>query len=120
MFIDLNVGNIGNSPLIDSGDAKVECRLRASMTETMAFNAYAWVLNANIADGSINWTNWVSTNPSEPGQSGYSIATTATAVPEPGSIALLAVALAGFFITGGRAKRLTVPPPRYAHRAEGR
>jgi hypothetical protein len=102
MFIDLNVGNIRDTTLIDSGDAKVEYSLSGIYDQTMAFNAYAWALNANIANSSINWTNNVSTNPSAPGQSGYLIVTTAAPVPEPSTLLLLAAGLAGFLVVTRR------------------
>lgn len=109
MFIDLDIGNIRDTSLIDSGDAKVEYSISGIYDQTMAFNAYAWALNADVADSSINWTNRVSTNPSDPGQSGYSIVTMAAAVPEPDSIALLTIALAGLFIARRRSGRFTTP-----------
>ena len=57
----------------------------------MSFNVYAWAFSANITDASINWTNNLSTNVTAPGQSGYSIMT--TAVPEPHQTVLLVIGL---------------------------
>jgi hypothetical protein len=95
MFVDLDVGNDSDRTSIDSGDAKVEFDVSGIYDTTVAFNAYAWAYSANIADASINWTNNVSTNPSAPGQSGYSITT--TPVPEPGSFLLLGMGALGTF-----------------------
>lgn len=99
MFIDLDVGNYNDRSSIDSGDAKIEFDLSGLYDTVAAFNAYAWTLEANIADSSINWTNNLSTNPSAPGQSGLSITTTAQPVPEPGSLGLLIAGLAGVWVT---------------------
>lgn len=96
MFIDLNVGNDSVRSSIDSGSAKVESDISGMYDTTVAFNAYAWAFSAMIANSSINWTNRLSTNPAEAGQSGYSITTTAVAaVPEPATILLLGAGLAG-------------------------
>jgi hypothetical protein len=95
MFIDLNVGNISDRSSIDAGSAKVEFELEGLYGTTAAFNAYAWALNANVANSSINWTNRLSTNPLEAGQSGYSITSTAVApVPEPETAVLMLSGLA--------------------------
>lgn len=83
MFVDLYVGNDNNRSSIDSGGAKVEFDVSGIYDTTVSFNAYAWVLNADVADGSINWTNNLSTNLAAPGQSGFSITTDAAPVPEP-------------------------------------
>jgi len=93
MFVDLDVGNDNDRSSIDSGDAKVEFDVSGIYNTTVAFNAYAWAFNANVANASINWTNNVSTDPSAPGQSGLSIRT--TAIPEPGSLLLLGMGLIG-------------------------
>ena len=98
MFIDLNVGNNDIRTSIDSGDAKVEFEVSGIYDTTASFNAYAWALNANIDNSSINWTNNLSTDPAALGQSGFSIVTTAEAVPEPEQAALFPVALAMFFL----------------------
>ncbi len=89
MFIDLDVGNDVDRTGIDSSDAKVEFDLSGIDDTTVAFNAYAYALFANVADNAINWTNNLSTNPAAPGQSGFSITT--TAVPEPAPVALMAL-----------------------------
>lgn len=95
MFIDLNVGNTNVRNSIDSGNAKVKFDVSGIYDTTASFNTYAWALSANIADSSINWTNNLSTNPLAPGQSGYSITTTAVAaVPEPRTGLLILAGLA--------------------------
>jgi len=93
MFIDLYVGNEASPDSIDSGDAKVEFDISGIYDQIAAFNAYAWVLYANIANDSINWTNNLSTDPMAPGQSGYSIVTTAVPVPEPSTALVFAAGL---------------------------
>jgi hypothetical protein len=94
MFVDLDVGNDNLRNSIDSGDAEVQFDLSGIYDATASFNAYAWAFSANVADSSINWTNNLSTNPAAPGQSGYSITT--TAVPEPAM--LFPVGLAALFL----------------------
>jgi hypothetical protein len=54
MFVDLDVGNYNDRTSIDSGNAKVEFDISGIYNTTASFNAYAWALNANIANGSIN------------------------------------------------------------------
>jgi hypothetical protein len=93
MFVDLYVGNERSPSSIDSGDAEVAFDISGIYDQIAAFNAYAWVLDANVANSSINWTNNLSTNPAASGQSGYSIVT--TAVPEPSTLLLFAAGLAG-------------------------
>ncbi|MEJ0018052.1 MAG: PEP-CTERM sorting domain-containing protein [Acetobacteraceae bacterium] len=100
MFVDLYVGNHSDRSSTDSGNAKVEFDLSGIYQTTAAFNAYAWAYSANIADATINWTNRLSTNPSDAGQSGYSINT--TAVPEPGTLLLLAAGLGALSVAGLR------------------
>lgn len=95
MFIDLDVGNNTNRAGIDSSNAKVEYDIIGLYGTTASFNAYAWALSANVADSSINWTNRVSSNLADAGQSGLSITTTAQAVPEPGTLALLGLGVTG-------------------------
>lgn len=102
MFVDLDVGDDNNRSSIDSGDAKVQFSVSGIYDTTVAFNAYAWVLDANVANSSINWTNNVSGNPSAPGQSGFSITTTA---PEPGTIFVLCTGIAGLVATRRRNRR---------------
>jgi hypothetical protein len=102
MFVDLDVGNDNIRNSIDSGDAKVEFDVSGIYDTTVAFNAYAWVLSADVADSSINWTNNVSSNPAAPGQSGVSITTTA---PEPGTILVLCTGIAGLAATRRRDRR---------------
>ena len=95
MFIDLYLGNTSDRSSIDSGNAKVEFELDGIYGSTAAFNVYSWAAVAAIGNGTINWTNRLSTNPLEAGQSGYSINTSAVeAIPEPSQFALLG---AGFF-----------------------
>lgn len=93
MFIDLNVGNTSDRSATDSGSARVDFEITGLYNTHASFNVYAWALNANVADGSINWTNRLSTNLGEAGQSGYSIISTAQAVPEPGSLAFMLTGL---------------------------
>ena len=88
MFVDLDVGNDNLRSSIDSGDAKVEFDISGLYDDTASFNAYAWAFSANVADSSINWTNDLSTDPAAPGQSGFSITTDASPVPEPRQAAL--------------------------------
>jgi len=102
MFIDLNVGNDIDRSSIDSGNAKVEFDVTGLYGTTAAFNAYAWAYSANVADSSINWTNRVSTNPAEAGQSGYSITTTAQAVPEPSTMLILGSGFLSVLAVGRR------------------
>lgn len=103
IFIDLYVGNNSNRSLIDSGNAKVEFTVDGLYQTTLAFNAYAYAFQANIADGSINWTNRLSTNLADPGQSGYSVTSTAIEpVPLPPAIWLMGSALAGLWLAGRR------------------
>jgi hypothetical protein len=54
LFIDLKVGNIYNSSLIEKGAAKVEYTF-SNMNTSASFNAYAWCKYANQPQG-INWT----------------------------------------------------------------
>ena len=108
MFVDLDVGNDNDRSSIDSGDAKVEFDLSGIYATTASFNAYAWALSANVADSSINWTNNLSTNPTAPGQSGYSIVTTVP-VPEPGTLALLGIGVVTMLAVTRRAKRTRTP-----------
>jgi hypothetical protein len=100
MFVDLYVGNDSDRTSIDSGDAKVQFDLSGIYGDTASFNAYAWAFSANVADSSINWTNRVSSNLADPGQSGYSITTTA---PEPATILLFGAGLVGLAATRRRA-----------------
>jgi hypothetical protein len=102
LFVDLDVGNNNNRTSTDSGDAKVEFDISGMYGDTASFNAYAWAFSAMVADSSINWTNNLSTNPAAPGQSGFSITTTA---PEPGTLLLLGAGLAGLSIARRRVKR---------------
>lgn len=103
MFIDLYVGNNSNRSLIDSGNAKVEFTVEGLYQTTLAFNAYAYAFQANIADGSINWTNRLSTNLADAGQSGYSVTSTAVnPVPLPPAIWLMGSALVGLWLAGRR------------------
>lgn len=92
MFVDLNVGNLTGLNLTDSGNAKVEFDVSGLLGgDILSFNAYAWAFSANVADSSINWTNRLSTNPAELGQSGFSI----TAVPEPSTWAMMILGFCG-------------------------
>ena len=106
MFIDLHVGNNSNRSLIDSGNAKVEFTVENLFDTTLAFNTYAYAFTANIADGSINWTNRLSTDLAAAGQSGYSINSSAVApVPLRPSIwpsIFLGSALVGFWLVRRR------------------
>ena len=64
MFIDLYVGTVSNSNLINSGNVKIEYNI-TGMSVITAFNAYAWCAGSNQAQG-ISWTN-------NPSSSGYYI-----------------------------------------------
>lgn len=64
MFIDLFVGTVSNSNLINSGNVKIEYNI-TGMSGIAAFNAYAWCAGSNQAQG-ISWTN-------NPSSSGYYI-----------------------------------------------
>lgn len=105
MFIDLNVGNTTNRSSIASGDAKVEYDITGLYGTTASFNAYAWAYSASVASNAINWTNRLSTNLADPGQSGLSITSTAQAVPEPGTLRLLGAGVIGVLVSKRRGKR---------------
>ena len=117
MFIDLNLDNTSDRSAIDSGSAMVEFDIEGLYETHASFNVYAWALNANVANGSINWTNRISTNPNEAGQSGYSIVCTAQFVPKPASAALVLLGLGVATLasvrrqsgSGGRRRRAAVP-----------
>jgi hypothetical protein len=107
MFIDLYVGNNSNRSLTDGGSAKVEFTVSGLYNTVLAFNSYAYAADSNITPnvGAINWTNNLSTNPNAPGQSGFSITSTADApapVPLPPAIYLLGSALAGLWFLNRR------------------
>lgn len=104
MFIDLYVGNLSDRSLIDSGNAKVEFSLSGLYDNVVAFNAYAYAQTANIADGSINWTNRVSTNPNDPGQSGYSVSAAVSPTPVPPTFWLMGSGLVGLCFAGRRSR----------------
>ena len=108
MFVDLDVGNDNQRSSIDSGDAKVAFDISGIGDTTACFNAYAWVLNADVADSSINWTNNVSTDPNAPGQSGYCVQTTASAVPEPAEGASFLLGVSAIFFVRRRRRALPV------------
>jgi hypothetical protein len=104
MFIDLNVGNDNIRSSIDSGSAKVAFEISGIYDTRVSFNAYAWAFSADVANSSINWTNNLSTRAGAPGQSGYSIDTSAVApVPEPGTLLLLGTGFAGLWSARKRA-----------------
>jgi hypothetical protein len=94
MFVDLDVGNDNLRSSIDRGDAKVDFDISGLYGTTASFNAYAWAFSANVANSSINWTNNVSTNPAAPGQSGFSVTTSAQPMPEPAPAAVFPIAFA--------------------------
>jgi hypothetical protein len=103
MFIDLYLGNLSDRSLTDSGNAKVEFSVSGLYEATLAFNVYAYALTANIDDASINWTNRVSTNPAEVGQSGYSITSSALSpTPLPPSVWMMGSGLAGIWFASWR------------------
>jgi hypothetical protein len=105
MFIDLYVGNLSDRSRTDSGNAKVEFTVSGLYQATFAFNIYSYAQTANVADGSINWTNRLSTDPATTGQSGYSITTTAVnPTPLPPSFLLLGSGLAGLWFVGRRGR----------------
>ena len=85
MFIDLYAGNTSENRAgrIDSGNMKVDFAISGLYNTTAAFNAYAFAFTSNTGDNSIDWTNRLSSNLLEAGQSGYSINSTAVATPEP-------------------------------------
>ena len=93
MFIDLYVGNTSNRSLIDSGDAKIEFTVSGLYDTVLGFNAYAYALSSNTGGDSIDWTNRLSTNLADPGQSGYSI----SSVPGP----TVGAGLPGLMLAGG-------------------
>ncbi|MDY0748678.1 PEP-CTERM sorting domain-containing protein [Paucibacter sp. R3-3] len=93
MFVDLNLGNTSDRGAIDAGSVRVDFQISGLYDTHASFNAYAFAMAANIADASINWTNRVSTNAADVGQSGYSIISTAQPVPEPATAALALVGL---------------------------
>ena len=106
MFIDLYVGNTSNRSLIDSGNAKIEFTISGLYDTTLAFNAYAYALSSNTGGNSIDWTNRLSSNLAEAGQSGYSITSTALEpVPLPAALPLFASILAGGGVIAWRRKR---------------
>jgi hypothetical protein len=79
MFIDLNVGNIENTTLIDCGAAKVEFSF-TNMTTMAEFNGYGWC-SAAFQDEGISWTNQISGATA----SGYSVVyIPSSTVPFPG------------------------------------
>jgi hypothetical protein len=55
MFIDLYLGNIQDSSLIDGGSIKVDYNF-TNLFSTASFNAYAWAIASNQGVG-INWGN---------------------------------------------------------------
>ena len=103
MFIDLFVGNTSNRSLLDSGNAKIEFTINGLYQTTLAFNTYAYAYSSNTGGNSIDWTNRLSTNLVDPGQSGYSITSTAVnPVPLPPAVWLFGTALVGLWFTGRR------------------
>jgi hypothetical protein len=105
MFIDLYVGNTSNRSLIESGNAKIEFTVSGLYDTTLAFNAYAYVLSSNTGGDSIDWTNRLSSNLAEAGQSGYSISSTAMETPLPAALPLFATVLASGGLLAWRRKR---------------
>jgi len=98
MFIDLYVGNTSNRSLIDSGDAKIEFTVSGLDDTILSFNAYAYALSSNTGGDSIDWTNRLTSNLADPGQSGYSIISTPVA-PVPGPA--VGAGLPGLILAGG-------------------
>jgi hypothetical protein len=109
MFVDLNVGNDSNRASIDSGDAKVDFDVSGLLGgDILSFNAYAWAFSADVADSSINWTNRLSTNLTDPGQSGFSIT---AAVPEPATWAMITLGFAGIGCVAYRRRHQSMALP---------
>lgn len=67
MFIDLNLGTIGNSALTDGGAVKVDYSF-TNMNSSISFNVYGWAMAANTGAG-ISWTQDTSSTKS----SGYTV-----------------------------------------------
>jgi hypothetical protein len=64
---------------------------------------YAYAYSSNTGGDSIDWTNRLSTNIAEAGQSGYSITSTAVSpVPLSPAVWLFGTALVGLWFTGRR------------------
>lgn len=106
MFVDLYVGNTTANPNdVNNGHARVDFTYSGLYDSTLAFNVYAYALVANVANGSINWTNNVSSNLAASGQSGYAITSTAAIpTPEPGTMLLC-----GSAVIAGLIRRKTRP-----------
>ena len=56
MFIDLYVGVMNNSALIDSGAVKIEYSIE-NMADSVVFNSYEWMSNAHQGTSVVAWTN---------------------------------------------------------------
>ncbi len=89
MFIDLNVGILGTNG--NPGHDKVDYSF-TNLYGTATFNMYGWNYISPQGQG-INWSN--DTNTGDSYASGYVIYDTATPVPVPGAIFLLASGIAG-------------------------
>ncbi len=86
MLVDLYVGFLNNSSLVNNGYVKVDYSIE-NLYSDIAFNVYGWCLNSNQGQG-INWTNDTSSN-------SYAIDYTGSPVPIPPALLLMGSGLGG-------------------------